>query len=206
MFALLVASVLPSTCGVVSTPPLSDLKAHLVDSVELPRDVRGRQDPVAVNWQLAANAETDSHPHCGEWPVVGRSWTDNGIRWNRPEVLQFVCGTPSDEAAAYLFASTSLASTAGEDYPNFDLGIGKVFSLIVNRGLRTLAASDADAGCAEGNADGLCYVWIYRGRYGAYLVQVLFRGDSYGGGLGARSFLDLIQSFDSALARRLQSY
>lgn len=154
--------------------------------------------PAQTNWGLAVDAErvTRDPVLCDDQVAeFDRSWNQDGEQFAQPQVLQFLCIYETSEQAAKDYEERTLASSAGEDYLNFESEPSNIVP--TEWTASSVAADQAEVGCAEGNADGLCSVWIFRARYGDMITQVTFRGSL----MFFADFLMIVRSAD----RRLQS-
>jgi hypothetical protein len=116
-----------------------------------------------------------------------------------PSVDQSVCIFAEEGDASDAYASLSLTEVAGENWPNFDYPGAETTPTDVSD-LHRLAADDWEIGCGIGDPEGVCAVWLFRGRYGRVLTDVEFT--TSGGGIGFSAMRDLIQSVDRHVTAR----
>ena len=152
--------------------------------------------PEEITWHQTASAHAlDATEACDGGRALIRTWQDTRTEFVPPRASQMVCGYESVAAATDALTSVPMVAVLGQNYPNTDDGVADVPTAW---DASTVDGSEPQIACASGDADGTCGVWLYRARYGTFVVAAMFFSD--GGGIRAAQFLELVKSVDAVAA------
>jgi hypothetical protein len=135
----------------------------------------------------------------GNYVGAGREWTDGGVEFDIPSVEHWICVYEDPRAAEDAYASMSLLDVASDDWPNLT---PEVLPEAIPHDQALLASLHADEGeiaCGLGTANGICAVWMFRGRYGRALTKLEFYTSA--GGIRLAPFVRLLRSVDAHMAQ-----
>lgn len=153
---------------------------------------------VDVEWVKTKEGVTsDGSPQCS--PRLRERyihWRDKGRYLGIPSFFVFLCEFESVEAADSSYDQTSLNDVANQNYPNLEYPEGRS----LRPGDMQVVFPNADEGdlvCALGDAEQVCGVWFYRGRYGRFIVRAFYQMSS--GGIRFRSFGAAVRAIDEEI-------
>ena len=176
--------------------PAVELQTLLPDEIELPvvyedRLPSGDYLDVPVEWGISEDAAETIL--CPLWTSgVVRAWSPGGDRVAQPAFLVAACRAPTASLAALAHALSGPEEMAVMP----DLRDRYVANMADATELHDLGADGWDLACLWGSADSPCRLWVFRARYGQYLLAVQFAsvGETYG--LGLDDFLPVVSSLD----------
>lgn len=186
-----------------SSDARADLDELLVDGPPLPtrhQDPNGSQEP--IDWRVSVESQEVSlrfSEQCRNGSAEKyRAWSEGGELVAHRRFLQLVCQFPSSAQARRSFSDIPPEIAAGWEYPNLVEEDRRGPLTPSEWSPNGLQAEMADVLCADGDADGVCSVWMYRGVYGSYVVTLMLDG-----GFVLRHFERLVDAVDRHVAVRV---
>lgn len=186
-------------CGPAAQNPTSPPRPSelLVDDPPLPAQLQHSTesgDTREIEWRLFERARRvdKSHTQQCQRGVEERLrvWTHEGALVADAEFDQWVCGFRTEADAQRSFQAVPASHLAGEDWPALEEHSPEE---LAPSGWTSgsVSADPAQLLCFHGDAEGLCWGWLYRGVYGRYVVTLRLHA-----GNDLEAFEDLVLAVD----------